>query len=93
MAFKGGTSLSKVCGVIDRFCENVDVILNYRAFGDGSDPFVEKDDRRRPHRLGFVQRFAVQADIQSVGSSRERDYLRICARGVPQEVEDRRRQL
>jgi len=32
MAFKGGTSLSKVYGVIDRFSEDVDITLDYRAF-------------------------------------------------------------
>lgn len=32
MAFKGGTSLSKVFKVIDRFSEDVDVTLDYRFF-------------------------------------------------------------
>ena len=40
MAFKGGTSLSKVYGVIDRFSEDVDITLDYRAFNDGFDPFA-----------------------------------------------------
>lgn len=31
LAFKGGTSLSKVYGVIDRFSEDVDVTLSYRS--------------------------------------------------------------
>lgn len=33
MAFKGGTSLSKVHGVIKRFSEDVDVTVDYRALG------------------------------------------------------------
>jgi hypothetical protein len=41
MAFKGGTSLSKIYGAIDRFSEDVDITLDYRAFGDEFDPFVE----------------------------------------------------
>ena len=45
MAFKGGTSLSKVYGVIDRFSEDVDVTLDYRAFEDGFDPFAEGTSR------------------------------------------------
>ena len=45
MAFKGGTSLSKVYGVIDRFSEDVDVTLDYRAFDDGFDPFAEGASR------------------------------------------------
>ena len=40
MAFKGGTSLSKVYRVINRFSEDVDITLDYRAFDDGFDPFA-----------------------------------------------------
>lgn len=39
MAFKGGTSLSKVYGVIDRFSEDVDITLDYRHFESGFNPF------------------------------------------------------
>jgi len=41
MAFKGGTSLSKIYGAIKRFSEDVDVTLDYRAFDDDVDPFAE----------------------------------------------------
>ena len=34
LAFKGGTSLSKIYGAINRFSEDVDVTLDYRAFKD-----------------------------------------------------------
>lgn len=37
MAFKGGTSLSKVYGIIDRFSEDIDITLDYRAFDDAFD--------------------------------------------------------
>ena len=40
MAFKGGTSLSKVYGIIDRFSEDVDITLDYRNFHDDFDPFA-----------------------------------------------------
>lgn len=40
MAFKGGTSLSKIYGAINRFSEDVDVTLDYRAFDDDFDPFA-----------------------------------------------------
>src|SRR5438105_2876081 len=39
MAFKGGTSLSKVFDAIARFSEDVDVTLDYRGFDAGVDPF------------------------------------------------------
>lgn len=37
MAFKGGTSLSKVYRVIDRFSEDVDITLDYRYFDINED--------------------------------------------------------
>ena len=40
MAFKGGTSLSKIYGAINRFSEDVDVSIDYRAFGEDFDPFA-----------------------------------------------------
>ncbi|MDE2912010.1 MAG: nucleotidyl transferase AbiEii/AbiGii toxin family protein [Paracoccaceae bacterium] len=51
MAFKGGTSLSKVYGVIDRFSEDVDVTLDYRAFEDSFDPFAEGASRTQIRRF------------------------------------------
>jgi len=39
MAFKGGTSLSKIYNIIDRFSEDVDITLDYREFDDDFDPF------------------------------------------------------
>ena len=47
MAFKGGTSLSKVYRIIDRFSEDVDVTLDYRAFKDGFDPFADGASRNQ----------------------------------------------
>ena len=51
MAFKGGTSLSKVYRVIDRFSEDVDVTLDYRAFDDGFDPFADGASRTQIQRF------------------------------------------
>lgn len=45
LVFKGGTSLSKVYGVIDRFSEDIDLILDWELLGygkDGIDPWGEK---------------------------------------------------
>lgn len=41
MAFKGGTSLSKIYGAIDRFSEDVDITLDYRHFEADFDPFAD----------------------------------------------------
>jgi len=45
LVFKGGTSLSKVYGVIDRFSEDIDLIIDWGLLGygkDGEDPWHEK---------------------------------------------------
>ncbi len=47
MAFKGGTSLSKIYGIIDRFSEDVDITLDYRAFNDAFDPFADNASRNQ----------------------------------------------
>jgi hypothetical protein len=47
MAFKGGTSLSKVFGVIARFSEDVDITLDYRGLDSSFDPFAEGVSKTR----------------------------------------------
>jgi predicted nucleotidyltransferase component of viral defense system len=37
LVFKGGTSLSKVYGLIDRFSEDIDLVLNWDLLGYGKD--------------------------------------------------------
>lgn len=42
LVFKGGTSLSKVLQLIDRFPEDIDLVLNWQLLGyekDGQDPW------------------------------------------------------
>jgi len=39
MAFKGGTSLSKVFRVIERFSEDIDITLDYRGLSSDVNPF------------------------------------------------------
>ena len=45
MAFKGGTSLSKVYGAIRRFSEDVDVTVYYKSLDQSIDPFDPKVSR------------------------------------------------
>lgn len=47
MAFKGGTSLSKVFGAIARFSEDVDITLDYRGLDGSFEPFTEGVSRNR----------------------------------------------
>jgi len=51
MAFKGGTSLSKVYHAIHRFSEDVDVTLDYRALAPGVDPFDKTMSRSKVKKL------------------------------------------
>src|SRR5262249_15479362 len=41
MAFKGGTSLSKVYKAIDRFSEDIDVTIDYKSLLPDADPFKD----------------------------------------------------
>lgn len=47
MAFKGGTSLSKVFGAIARFSEDVDITLDYRGLDRSFDPFADGVSKTR----------------------------------------------
>jgi len=60
MAFKGGTSLSKVFDAINRFSEDVDVTLDYRRFDSDIDPFDARTSKSQIRKLsdslkGFVR--------------------------------------
>jgi len=47
MVFKGGTSLSKVFGLIDRFSEDIDLILDWRLLGYPATSAAEIESRFR----------------------------------------------
>ena len=54
MVFKGGTSLSKVFGLIDRFSEDIDLILDWLLLGYGTgqeDPFQEFESKTKQDRF------------------------------------------
>ncbi len=56
LVLKGGTSLSKVFGLIDRFSEDIDLVLDWRLFGYGSgeqDPY--QDFPSNTQRIRFNQ--------------------------------------
>jgi hypothetical protein len=46
LIFKGGTSLSKVFGVIDRFSEDIDLILDWRVVSE-EDPMAERSNTKQ----------------------------------------------
>ncbi len=47
LCFKGGTSLSKVYGVIERFSEDIDLILAKHAVLDASEDLVQATNRKQ----------------------------------------------
>jgi nucleotidyltransferase AbiEii toxin of type IV toxin-antitoxin system len=46
LMFKGGTSLSKVYGVIERFSEDIDLILDWQVLG-GDDPLADRSQTKQ----------------------------------------------
>ena len=63
IVFKGGTSLSKVFGLIERFSEDIDLILDWRllGYGPGKDnPFEDQPSNTQQDRFNaeFNQRAA-----------------------------------
>lgn len=50
IAFKGGTSLSKAYGVIERFSEDIDLILDWRVLGyEKDEPWKERSNTKQDH--------------------------------------------
>ncbi len=61
LVFKGGTSLSKVYGLIERFSEDVDLILDWRllGYGEEEDPYQAQPSRTQQNH--FNNRFNAKA--------------------------------
>ena len=66
MAFKGGTSLSKVYGIVDRFSEDVDVTLDYRGFGDAFDPFAHDASKNQQKKFSERLRSGVAIYVNDI---------------------------
>lgn len=66
MAFKGGTSLSKVFGAIQRFSEDVDVTLDFEGLQPGIDPFAPDVSRTRMGKLGESLKAKVREHVRDV---------------------------
>lgn len=62
MAFKGGTALSKVYGVIERFSEDIDITLDYRVFAGevGEDQSRSSIKKLSDQLKEFVRKHAEQ---------------------------------
>ena len=64
MAFKGGTSLSKIYATINRFSEDIDVTVDYqelaKAMNDDFDPFADGQSRNQIRKFSERLREAVK---------------------------------
>jgi hypothetical protein len=47
LIFKGGTSLSKVYGLIERFSEDIDLVLDWGKVNEGQDPMAERSKTKQ----------------------------------------------
>ncbi len=48
LVFKGGTSLSKAFGLIERFSEDIDLILDWRLLGySSSEPWTQRSNTKQ----------------------------------------------
>jgi hypothetical protein len=68
MVFKGGTSLSKVFGLIERFSEDIDLILDWRLLGYGT---AEGNDPNQP-----IQSKTKQSRYNQEMNARAAEYIR-----------------
>ncbi len=75
MAFKGGTSLSKVFGAIARFSEDIDVTVDHRALDETLDPFAAGLSRSRLKALSVKLAAKLRAHIHEIIAPRMRDRL------------------
>lgn len=66
MAFKGGTSLSKVFNAIERFSEDVDITLDYRALNENFDPFGDGLSKSRLKKLSDELKAFVSEHVRAV---------------------------
>ena len=62
MSFKGGTSLSKAWGLIDRFSEDVDLALSHRYFGIEKTTKNQRDKLRKLSRKFIVEQLSQELE-------------------------------
>ena len=58
LLFKGGTTLSKIFGIIERFSEDIDLAVDWEMLGFRGErsPLVEMSSKKLDRRLGEIQR-------------------------------------
>jgi len=89
LAFKGGTSLSKCFGLIERFSENIDVILDWRLLGYTNDEPWETRSRTRQDKFNKEANAKTEVFLKEVFLPRVReDFSKILSEGFRLYIED-----
>lgn len=92
MAFKGGTSLSKIYNLIDRFSEDVDVTIDYRNFIDPSVSFTNLSktglNKLSAHLKESVKQY-VHTNVSSKVLEEKINHMVICGDNGETNREDR----
>lgn len=86
VVFKGGTSLSKVFGLIERFSEDIDLVLDWRLFGFGqgaTDPWQEFTSKTQRERFNRQVNEAAAAYIAGTLLADLAALLRACPGVIP----------
>ncbi|WP_228128962.1 nucleotidyl transferase AbiEii/AbiGii toxin family protein [Acinetobacter guillouiae] len=86
MAFKGGTSLSKVFNVIDRFSEDIDITLDYRQFKAIDELHLEENQTAPKHIGSAVSRRInkkLELEVRSYAEDVVAPYLREMVAKLP----------
>lgn len=60
LIFKGGTSLSKVYGAINRFSEDIDLAFHRRSFGFDEEAFKSEGRNKKKHRVEKLKGLCIQ---------------------------------
>lgn len=73
MVFKGGTSLSKAFGLIERFSEDIDLILDWRLLGYGeNEPWKPRSNLAQERlKADGIERWTAVVDVEIAALSRQ----------------------
>lgn len=75
LAFKGGTSLSKAHNLIERFSEDIDLILDWRVLGYGKTEPLEERSVNQQNKLNKEILAKTQFFLENVFIKKLREYL------------------
>lgn len=86
--FKGGTSLSKVFGIIERFSEDIDLILNWELLGIGKDePFIDRSKTKQDKYNKEVNAKAQEYITETLTGMLKNDLIGININGLDADVD------